>query len=160
MFTGLTHRMLTLTPTVSLTAYTAKDNMGGKLSFLGAGNSDGAASGGVVRSAILSDAAAVTQVNTIHLWLFDSDPTASTLTDAAALDIDDADLSKVVGNIAFTKNLWLDAGVDNTIGGFGNLYIPYDLGTGTTLFGALQVVGAEDLVATDDITIRLGVQLD
>ena len=43
---------------------------------------------------------------------------------------------------------------------FGNLYIPYDLGTGTTLFGALQVVGAEDLVADDDITIRLGVQLD
>ena len=30
----------------------------------------------------------------------------------------------------------------------------------TTLFGALQVVGIEDLVGTSDITIRLGVQLD
>ena len=160
MFTGRTHRILTLTPTVTLAAYTAKDCMGGKLSFLGAGNTDGAASGGVIRSAILSDAAAVAQVNTIRLFLFDSDPSSSTLTDAAALDIDDADLSKVVGSIAFTVALYGDQGVDNTVGGFGDLYIPYDLGTGTTLFGALQVVGAEDLVATDDITIRLGVQLD
>ncbi len=154
-----THRMLTLTPVVSLAAYTAKDNMGGKLSFLGAGEQYRATSG-VIRSAILSNAAAVAQADTIHLWLFDSDPSDSTLTDAAALDIDDADLSKVIGNIAFTKTLWLDAGADNTVGGFGDLYIPYDLGTGTTLYGALQVVGAEDLVATDDITIRLGIQID
>lgn len=160
MFTGLTHRILTLTPTVSTAAYTAKDNMGGKLSFLGAGNPDGVAAGGVVRSAVLGDQAVTAQVNTIRLFLFDSDPTASTLTDAAAMDIDDADIPKVCGVIAFTVALYGDQGVDNTVGGFGDLYIPYDLGTGSTLFGALQVVGAEDLVATDDITIRLGVQLD
>ena len=162
MFTGLTHRILSLTPVVTLSAYTAKDCMGGKLSFTGAGNSDGVASGGVVRSAVLGDKAAVAQVNTIRLFLFDSDPTASTLTDAAAMDIDDADLNKVCGVIAFTVALYGDQGVDNTVGGLGgdNIYIPYDLGTGSTLFGALQVVGAEDLVGTSDITIRLGVQLD
>ncbi len=160
MFTGRTHRMLTLTPTVSLSAYTAKDNMGGKLSFLGAGNTDGVASSGVVRSAVLGNAAATALVNTVRLFLFDSDPLSSTFTDAAALDIDDADLSKVVGSIAFTVALYGDQGVDNTVGGFGDLYIPYDLGSGTTLYGALQVVGAEDLVADTDITIRLGVQLD
>ena len=160
MFTGLTHRILSVTPTVSLSAYTAKDSMGGKLSFAGAGNSDAVASAGVVRSAVLSNAAATALVNTVRLFLFDSDPSSSTFTDAAAMDIDDADLAKVCGSIAFTVALYGDQGVDNTVGGFGDLYIPYDLGSGTTLFGALQVVGAEDLVATDDITIRLGVQLD
>ncbi len=160
MFTGLTHRILTVTPTVSLSAYTAKDSMGGKLSFTGAGNTDGAASAGVIRSAVLSNAAATALVNTVRLFLFDSDPSSSTFTDAAAMDIDDADLAKVCGSIAFTVALYGDAGVDNTVGGFGDLYIPYDLGSGSTLYGALQVVGAEDLVATDDITIRLGVQLD
>ena len=160
MFTGLTHRMLTLTPTVTTPAYTAKDNMGGKLSFLGAGNTDGVASAGVVRSAVLGYKAATAQVNTIRLFLFDSDPADSTFTDAAAMDIDDADLAKVCGSIAFTVALYGDQGVDNTVGGFGDLYIPYDLGAGTILYGALQVVGAEDLVGTSDITIRLGVQLD
>lgn len=160
MFTGLTHRILSLTPAVTTPAYTAKDNMGGKLSFLGAGNSDGVASAGVVRSAVLGYKAAVAQVNTIRLFLFDSDPSTSTLTDAAAMDIDDVDLNKVCGAIAFTVALYGDQGVDNTVGGFGDLYIPYDLGTGTTLFGALQVVGIEDLVGISDITIRLGVQLD
>lgn len=160
MFTGLTHRILLLTPTVTTPPYTAKDNMGGKLSFLGAGNPDGVASAGVVRSAVLGYKAAIAQVNIIRLFLFDSDPASSTLTDAAAMDIDDADLDKVIGHVAFTVALFGDQGVDNTVGGFGDLYIPYDLGSGTTLFGALQVDGIEDLVGTSDITIRLGVQLD
>ena len=78
------------------------------------------------------------------------------------MDIDDADLNKVCGVIKFIVGLYGDQGVDNTVGGLGgdSIYIPYDLGTGSTLFGALQVVGAEDLVGVSDITIRLGVQLD
>lgn len=161
MFTGLTHRMLTLTPTVTLTAYTAKDCMGGKLSFLGAGNTDGVASAGVIRSVLLGDAAAVTQVAQIRVWFFDSDPSSSTLTDASALDIDDADLDKVCGQVTFASSgAYGDLLVDNTVNGLHDLNIPYDLGTGTVLFGAIQVEGAEDLVATDDITIRVGVQLD
>ena len=47
--------------------------------------SDGVASAGVVRAAVLSNAAATALVNTVRLFLFDSDPTASTLTDAAAM---------------------------------------------------------------------------
>ncbi len=158
--------IVTATPTVSLTAYTAKDNMGGKITFANAGLdrvSDSALSvtnTGRIISVVLANAAAVSQVNTIRVWFFNADPTASTLTDAAAMDIDDADLGKVIGSVAVTKDTYgASQLVDNTVGGIHGLNIPFAL-EGTSLFAAMQVVGAEDLVATDDIILTVGLEMD
>ena len=159
-------KIVTATPTVSLSAYTAKDNMGGKITFANAGLDRVADSTlsvintGRIISVVLAYAAAATQVNTIRVYFFNADPTASTLTDAAAMDIDDADLGKVIGQVAVTVATYGDLGVDNTVGGIHNLNIPFDLGTRTSLFAAMQVVGAEDLAGTDDIILTVGLEMD
>ncbi len=155
-------KIVTATPTVSLTAYTAKDNMGGKITFTDLTDkfNDAPNNTGRIISVVLANAAAVAQVNTIRVFFFNADPTASTLTDAAAMDIGDADLGQVIGQVAVTVATYGDLGADNTVGGIHNLNIPFDLGTRTSLFAAMQVVGAEDLAGTDDIILTVGLEMD
>jgi len=150
------HKVLSLTPTVSTGAYADGDNIGGKLSFEGAVRAaDPVDIGGVIRSVIITDLAA--QVTDIEVVFFDADPSATTFTDNAALDVADADLVKLIG--AVVVSTWQPF-ADNSMGYATGLYIPYTLGTGTTLYGAMIATGATDLVSTSDITIQIGLELD
>src|SRR3989304_1929899 len=100
------------TPVIVPAAYGAGDLIGtGKLTFPIPKNSARAGEAWVVENVVVSDLAA--QSANMDLLLFDADPSATTFTDNAALDVADADLVKLVGFVMITS--WA-ALADNSLG--------------------------------------------
>ena len=133
------------TPTVSTSpAYTAKDAVGGLLTFAAVAQTD--QKSGVVTSVTIQDNSQ--QRPSLELVLFNQTFTAST--DNAVFDPSDADLANVVGVIAV--NSWSDFN-DNSVATV-TCYLPYVL-TGTSLFGQLVTRGTPTFVATSDIVVTI-----
>ena len=141
-------------PTCDTSAYAAGDLIGGKLSFASAVQF--AAGSGRIGNVLLVDQAK--QQIEVDLILFGADPTGTTFTDQAALDIADADIDKVVAvvNLAFYT-----AFSDNAIAQYsppGGL--PFKLASGTTLYGALVTRGAPTYAASTDLKAILTITQD
>ena len=155
---GRIHRVLSVTPTVSASAYADGDNIGGKLSFAGGARSDGLVAGaGVIKSIVITDLALQASAIGIEIAFFDADPSATTFTDNAALTVADADLVKIVGGAVVSTRQPFAA---NEFLYSGELYIPFDLGANTTLYAALIATGTTTPVSTGDITVRVGILQD
>jgi len=132
------------TPTVSTTpAYTAKDAVGGLLTFANAVRETG--SSGVLMGVTVIDASQ--QRPSLELVLFDRTFTAST--DNAIFDPTDADLANCLGVVAI--NSWADFN-DNSVATVSGVSLPIVL-SGTSLFGQLLTRGTPTFVATTDITV-------
>jgi len=109
--------------------------------------------GGMIQSVILTDLGK--QSAEIDVVFFDADPSQTTFTDNAALDVDDADLLNIVGVAAVTT--WKDFS-DNSVGQTLNLAIPFVLEDGgNTLYAALVSRGTPTYASTADLTLRVGV---
>jgi hypothetical protein len=147
--TGRTHATLSASPTVDTAIYASGDLIGGKLSFTSAVLAS--AGGGEILNCLLADQAK--QDAEIDLVLFDADPTGTTFTDQAALDIADADLTKIIGIYRFSD--YADF-ADNAIAQV-TLASGFKLASGTTLFGALVSRGTPTYVAGTDVTVRISV---
>ncbi len=143
------------TPTVSASsAYTAGDAVGGKISLTLA-VLPGTRSA-MIHQVIVTDLGA--QTDDTDVIFFDSDPSATTFTDNAALDIADADLVKVFAVVPLTLHKdFSDNGVSLPAVG-DNLNIPFVLDAGeTTLYAALVTRGTPTYASTSDITLRVGI---
>ncbi|KKN77959.1 hypothetical protein LCGC14_0355240 [marine sediment metagenome] len=148
-------KIVEATPAVEATPdYSAGDLLGGKIIFANAVRGSGHHSG-VVQSVVITDLAK--QSINIDVLLFDTEPTNTTFTENGAFDVDDTDILNLVG-VALVSD-W-KAFNDNSMGQALNLGIPFDLGTGTTLWAVMVSRGTINLGATSDITLRVGILQD
>lgn len=145
-------RLVRVTPTVTAALYDANDVIGGLLTFSPVPDD------GFIVSVKLVDQAK--QAGAYQLVLFDSLPT--TIADAAAYDIADADLLKIVGAIHLTDTAGADKFdfSDNKIYSRNSLVIPYQLAQGNTasaLYGFLIALGTPTYAAATDVQVQIGI---
>ena len=148
---SLNQTRITVQPVVSTTpAYTAKDAVGGKLTFTNAARSSGGSI--TIQTAVVVDRSQ--QMPALELVLFDRDFTASN--DNAAFDPTDADLAYCVGVVKIGD--WSDFN-DNAVATRTGLGLAAKL-EGTDLYGQLVTRSAPTFVATTDIVVALDIIRD
>jgi hypothetical protein len=136
------------TPTVSTSAYAAKDCMGGLLTFANSARASGGAI--TIEGGVVTDLSAT--MPSLDLLLFDQTFTAGT--DNAALDVSDTDILNLVGVIPFTT--WADFADNSAATRFG-VGLSAKL-AGTSLFGQLVTRSVVTLIGTSDITVILHIR--
>lgn len=136
--------------TVDLAAYASGDLVGGKLTFSGALSAN--TKTGFVTSVMVRDQA--DQNTQLNLVLFSSDPSSTTFTNNAALDIADADLAKVTAIIDIPTTARFSF-ADNGVKYVPNIAVPVrsDVSDGT-LYGALISRGTPTFAAATDIQVE------
>lgn len=144
---------ISATPTISAAGiYAAKDAIGGILTFANAARWSGGT--GTIQAVTLVDKDQ--ELANIDLVLFDQ-TIAGTVTDNAAFDPTDADLSNVQGWVAIGSGMYADFS-DNSVAHVP-VNIPYRCAA-TSLFGALVSRGTPTYTATSDIVVILTVAQD
>ncbi len=123
--------------------YSAGDLVGGKLEL-----SD-RAFGGLIQSVVITDLAGVNIDKDVVF--FDTNPSNTTFTENAALDINDADLVNILGVAAV--DTWFSFN-DNSVGQALNLAIPF---VNTGLYAAIVERGTANYASTADLSIRVGI---
>lgn len=154
-------RCTTATTTVTASsAYASGNTIGSLLTFTKAlGDYTGS---GFVTSVKVNDLAA--QAVNMDLYLFSSNPSATTITDKTTLDIDDADLGKVIVPINLGSSSQF-AFNDNSIHALGSLFYPIYSRTSTgalssTVYGVLVSRGTPTFASTSDISVTICVSFD
>ena len=144
------------TVTVDTAAYSAGDVIGGKLTLTNAMRVSGGT--GLLQSLLLIDASG-TQKPALEILIFNSDPTASTLTDQATISVHADDVSKVIRKIDISASDW-------TL--IGSKYYA-DLSPGSrvlkasgsrNLYAAIVAVGTPTFAAATNLSIRFGILRD
>jgi len=144
---------LQVTPTVSTTpAYTAKDAVGGLLTFSNAVRASGAS--GTVTAVQIEDKGQ--QRAALDLVLFDRTFTAPT--DNAIFAPSDAELATCIGVITIFSSDWFDFST-NSVASKTNVGLPF-VANGTDLFGALVNRGTPTYTGTTDIIVTLTIGQD
>jgi len=147
-------KIVSLTPTIGVDAYTANDVVGGLLTF----DIANVGGGGIVRWARIVDDD--NEKAELALYLFSDLP--STIADDAAFAPTVADLKKLAGKVLFEAadyetvngNAWV-------IRGRGSDAIDIDCSLATNnIYGYLVCTGTPTYTAATDLTISLGVWLD
>jgi hypothetical protein len=148
---SLNQTRITVQPVVSTTpAYTAKDAVGGKLTFANAARSSGGSI--TIQTAVIVDRSQ--QQPVLELVLFDRDFTASN--DNAVFDPTDADLAYCVGVIKISDYSDFN---DNSVAVRTGIGLAAKL-EGTDLYGQLVTRSTPTFVATTDIVVALDIIRD
>lgn len=142
-----------VSPTVTASAYTAGDVLGGKMTFASLLRS-GVNSGVLQSITVISKAV---QTTNIVVHLFKADPSNSTWTDKAAPSINSADLPNYIGaytlanasSVLGTETIWTLDGIGKAI-----------QASGTSLYAVATVVSTPTPASTSDFTFRLAVLQD
>lgn len=134
-------------------AYAAGNVVGGLLTFANAVRVG--KTGGTINSVIITDKSG-SQVQ-FDLWLFDSNPTATTVTDKTLLTVNAVDLVRSIGFVSI--NAWCPANAGGAIGQ-GLLDLRFALATGTTLYGILMTRGTPTFASVSDVQVRLVISQD
>jgi hypothetical protein len=143
---------VTVTPNVTVAAYSAGQCVGGLLTFTNAARSGGPGSG-LVQSAVISDVSG--QDSAIDLILFSANPASSTFTDHATCTVNNADLQKVVATIPVSDCHLLGATAPGMCQGQQQA-IPFALGAGNTTIWAVNVSrGTPTYSASTNVADRL-----
>jgi len=140
------------TPTVTAGVYVAADNVGGLLTFANAARVTGG--GGVIKNIVIVDDAS--QSVQLELWLFNQTFTAGA--DNAAWTPVEAELHNLVAVITTADGAYYTGGATGTVC-VVEVSQRYDV-VGTSLFGRLVTRGAPTFVATDDVTVIIGLLQD
>lgn len=153
-------RITTVTPAVDTSAYATGEVVGGLLTFTDAVRPTTGA--GILIAAGISDKSA--QAQDLELVIFESSPSASTLTDQAAFDPADADISKIVAVISFGSGSRF-AFSDNGFKYVGSLAYPVRARDASglvsgTLYGVLVSRGTPTFAAASDVSVRIMVTSD
>lgn len=139
------------TPTVSASPdYSAGDAIGGLMTF--AAITRLATGPGIIQNASIF--CKVANTAQIDLLLFNANPTATTITDNAAFDLNSADFTKLIGAIPITE--WIAAGTP-CIGQSVGRGQPIKAAASSTIYGVLVARGAVNLASTSDLTVTLQV---
>lgn len=148
---SLNQTRITVQPVVSTTpAYTAKDAVGGKLTFTNAARTSGGSI--TIQTAVIVDRSQ--QMPVLELVLFDRDFTASN--DNAAFDPTDAELAYCIGVIKISDYSDFN---DNAVAVRTGIGLTAKL-EGTDLYGQLVTRSAPTFVATTDIVVALTIVRD
>ncbi len=131
-------------------AYSSGNVVGGKITFANAVRV--AAQGGIVQSAVLRDKAG--QNVSYDLFLFDADPSATTVTDKAAVALNTADLGKGVGVVQFS-GVALGAASTMGISTASGQGLAFKLGSGSSLYAILVTRGTPTYASTSDVSVDL-----
>jgi hypothetical protein len=142
---------ITVTPTVTAGAYSAKDVVGGLLTFANAASVYRGS--GILRKITITNDAFV--ANLLNLSLFNAAP--AVIADNAPFDPSDAEMKTCIGVIPIVAADYL-IGTDNAIA-TKLVEFPYVLAAGgTSLFGYLWCVATPTFVATTDTTVKLTIE--
>lgn len=139
------------TPTITAGAYSAGDNVGGLLTFANAARQSGG--GGIVKGVSIVDDAG--QNAQLELWLFNQTFTQGA--DNAAWSALEADLENFIGVISTASGVWYSGGTSSVA--YIEHSMRYDLDN-TSLFGRLVTRGTPTYVATDDLSVIIGLLQD
>lgn len=143
--------VVTPTVTVSTTpAYAAGDSVGGKLTLTSAVR----VSGGIalLQSVVILDRANQKPAGT--LLIFDSDPSAATITDNAAFVYSTDDLKVVAAiPVATTDYITINS---KAIANIRNIGAVVKAASGTTLYAAFVLTSTPTFAATSNVQIELG----
>lgn len=136
--------------TVTAAAYSSGNAVGGLMTFANMANRDGY--GGIVQTVIVRDKAG--QNVNYDLILFDANPTNTTVTDKAAVAVNTADLSKIIGVVQLSG---IVLGAASTMGvltaaGVGLAY-RISSNSNSNLYGILVTRGAPTYASTSDVTV-------
>lgn len=141
-----------VTPTVSTSpAYTAKDAVGGLLTFSNAVRATGGT--GKILAVQIEDKGQ--QKADIDLVLFNATITAPT--DNAIFNPSDAEVGTSVGYIPIGAGMYADFSTNSVANAIPNLEFVL---TGTSLFGVLVVRSTPTYTATNDIVVTIVIQQD
>lgn len=148
-------RLISVTPTVSASPdYAAGDAVGGLQTIAGAAMPE--VGSGIVHTVTVANLAAVS--TPLDVIIFSSNPTGTTVTDNAALDIADADLPKVACVIQVSGSSSL---ADNYLSFTTGANCVFKLAQQQTSLYAIAVARAAiNLDSTSDLTFRYGILQD
>ena len=139
---------LSVTPTVSTTpAYTAKDAIGGLMTFSNAVRASGGSGTLMAVQVVDKDQ----EMKDADLVLFDRSITATT--DNAVFDPTDAELANCVGWVPLGAGMYADFN-DNSVLAVNNIGLDF-VSNGTDLIGQLVARGTPTFTATSDIVVTL-----
>jgi len=138
------------TPTITAGAYSAKDAVGGLLTFANAVRVSGGM--GVIESVVVTDLAM--QSAELVLVLFDRTFTA--MADNAAWDPSDADMANCEGHIVIGTGNYR-AFTDNAEATVTDQPLHFAC-NGTSLFGQLYCTGTPTYASTTDLTVKLKIR--
>jgi len=144
---------LTSTLTVTATAYEALDLVGGKNTLSGAVRAS--AGSGVIQSVVIADQAA--QAGSYDVVYWSADPSGTTFTDEAALDIADADLLKIICVIPVTTTATFN---DNGVSASNNAGCAFEVPSGTSIYMAVVARSTPTFAANTDVQVRTTILQD
>lgn len=140
---------IVVAPVADTSIYAAGDLIGGKLTLSPAVLA--AAGGGVIQSIVLVDQA--NQKAPIDIVFFGSDPSGTTFTDQAALDIADADVLNIVGVVSVAASDYVSF-ADNAVATL-RPSMAFKLDSGITLYAALVCRGTPTYAASGDLQLTI-----
>lgn len=143
---------VTVTPTVTVGAYSAGFCVGGLMTFNNATRPGGPGSA-LTQAAVVTDVSG--QDSNIDIVLFRANPTNSTFTDHAACTVANADLTKIVGVIVVNDCHLLSTTAPGVCQGQQQA-MPLDLGAGNTTAWAVAISrGTPTYTASNNVAVRL-----
>lgn len=151
---GGTTPYITPTITVDTAVYASGDCLGGKITLANAVRVSGGT--GVWQSLMLLDRSG--QKPTGELFIFESDPSAATLNDNAAIVFSTDDL-KVCAKLTISASDWVTVSSEAFANIRGIGAVVKAVGS-TTLYAAWALTSAPDFVAGTDFQMRLGILAD
>lgn len=137
-------------------AYSSGDAVGALLTFTGSLNK--AASSGTIQSVLLTDTSK--QNANIDVIIFNANPSGSTITDNAAINIVAADVGKIVARIPIAAANYSSFSA-TSVAVVANQNIPIQLASeGVTLYAAMVTTSTPTYATTTALTLRLGIVQD
>lgn len=147
--------VIAVSPTVDTSIYASGDLIGGKLSIANAARV--AAGSGTIQGVVLADQAK--QDAAIDVVFFSADPTGTTFTDQAALDVADADNLNIIGVIKILASDYSDFN-DNSNATKSSQGLPFKLASGTSIYAALVCRGTPTYAAATDLQLKVKIYQD
>lgn len=142
-------------PTVDTSAYAAGDCIVASAQELTGAGKAGVSSGRILSVELFDKAGNGKNVDVVF---FSSDPGTVCSAVNAAYDLDDADLSKIVGIVKVRSH---DAWTSNSLSQDSNINLPFVVDdNGTSLYYALIAQDAITYGAATDLTIQVGIDQD
>ena len=146
-------RWITNIPTVQASPdYSANDVMGGKQELANA--TDVARRGGVIRSVLVTDKAAVS--GNVDILFFAQDPSNSTFTENGAVTLDDDDLVMLIGVVKLTIHTAYAASSSSQPTATP-VELPFVLEGGTSLYAVMVARATFNLASTTDLMLKVGI---
>ena len=137
-------------------AYASGDFIGDDKSKI-TGAVDGSGSTGIIQSIIVSDLAK--QDAPLDIVFFDADPTGTTFTDQDALDIDDADLPKVLGVVSINASDYADF-ADNSVAIKESIGLAFTAVGTADIFFAVVSRGTPTYISASDLQVTVVILKD